>query len=196
MAMQLFIRKCTDFTGGQGSSLYDQNNPPAPQRYSATILGRVTVNKGNSQATTLTFTGGMVSTPDNNWLTLQNGTLSYQLSNPRRDFTVSTTTALTIPGTAGLEVNLQGNSNGVSTLIANANSHVNDLFLHGKLTVANATVYVGPTSGTANYNNDIEYGGGGLSEIDVQDGGTLVVNGQTYEPFVHSGCVEVSSERQ
>ncbi|OQC65230.1 MAG: hypothetical protein BWX49_00057 [Bacteroidetes bacterium ADurb.Bin008] len=174
----VYTENDTDFTGGQGSSLYDQNNPPAPQRYSATILGRVTVNKGNSQATTLTFTGGMVSTPDNNWLTLQNGTLSYQLSNPRRDFTVSTTTALTIPGTAGLEVNLQGNSNGVSTLIANANSHVNDLFLHGKLTVANATVYVGPTSGTANYNNDIEYGGGGLSEIDVQDGGTLVVNGQ------------------
>ena len=50
-------------------------------------------------------------------------------------------------------------------------------FLAGKLT-NNATVYVGPTSGTANYNNDIEYGGGGLSEIDVQDGGTLVVNGQ------------------
>ena len=108
----VYTENDTDFTGGQGSSLYDRNNPPAPQRYSATILGRVTVNKGNSQATTLTFTGGMVSTPDNNWLTLQNGTL-LPLSNPRCDFTVSTITALTIPGHGRPEVNLQGNSNGV-----------------------------------------------------------------------------------
>lgn len=167
----------TDYAGGSGSG-YGYTDPASPLHRSATIFSNVTVNKGNSQATTLTFTGGTVSTPVDNWLTLQNGTLSYQLTNPRRDFTVSTTTALTIPGTAGLEVNLQGNSHGVSTLIANANSNTNDLFLNGKLTVANATVYVGPTSGTANYNNDIEYGGGGLSEIDVQDGGTLVVNGQ------------------
>lgn len=167
----------TDFTGRQGSTTYDQNNPAGALAYSATIFGDVTVNKGDSQATTLTFTGGTVSTPANNWLTLQNGTLRYRLTNPRRDFTVSTTTPFAIPGTAGLEVNLVSNNSNANTLIANSSRNDNDLYLDGKLTVANSTVYIGPIN-SPNNNNDIEYGGGGLSEIDVQNGGNLVVNGQ------------------
>ena len=36
---------------------------------------------------------------------------------------------------------------------------------------------LGPTNGTTNNNNDIEYSGGGASAIDIQ-GGRLIVNGQ------------------
>lgn len=171
----VFTANNTAYAGNQGTG-NGWTDPAAPLHRSATIFGNVTVNKGTSQATTLSFTGGNISTPVNGWLTLQNGTLRYLLTDPRTNFTVSTTTAFTIPGTSGLEINLTSNANNTNVLIANANANNNDLFLNGKLTIANSTVYVGPAASTA-FNNDIEYGGGGLSEIDMQ-GGTLVVNGQ------------------
>lgn len=142
-----------------------------------TIFRNVTVNKGNSQATTLTIDiGGTLSTPVNNWLTLQNGTLRYMRTNPATDFTISTTSPFTIPSTAGLLVNYS-NANNRNVLIANAASNANDLYLSGKLTIINGNVYIGPTNGTTANNNDIEYSGSGSAAIEIQ-GGRLVVNGQ------------------
>jgi len=143
----------------------------------ATTFNRVTVNKGSSQVTTLTLNiGGTLSTPVDNWLTLQNGTFQYMRTNPNSDFTISQGTAFTIPSTAGLYINYSNTGNR-NILIGNAASNTNDLFLNGKLTLVQGNVYVGPTNGTTNNNNDIEYSGGGASAIEVQ-GGTLVVNGQ------------------
>lgn len=142
-----------------------------------TTFHNVTINKGTSQATTLTFSnGGTITTPVDNWLTLLNGTFRYMRTNPGTDFTISTSTPFTIPGTAGLYIDYP-NSLSKNILIANSNSNVNDLFLYGKLTLVNGNVYVGPANGTTNSNNDIEYSSGGMSAIDVR-GGNLVVNGQ------------------
>ena len=142
-----------------------------------TAFRNVTINKGISQSTTLTCSnGGTLTTPVDNWLTLQNGTFRYMRPNPGTDFTVSTTTPFTIPATAGLYVDYSNTGN-KNILIANNNIvNTNDVFLNGKLTLVNGNVYVGPTA-APNNNNDIEYSGGGSSEIEIQ-GGSLIVNGQ------------------
>ncbi|HBG86141.1 MAG TPA: hypothetical protein DDW62_01175, partial [Marinilabiliaceae bacterium] len=143
----------------------------------STMLGQVTVNKGSSQSTKLTINiGGSLSTPADNWLTLENGTLEYKRVNPNSDFTITTTSQFNIPPTAGLYVDYVQNSGNRNILIANSNSNTNDMYLNGKLTLVNGNVYVGATSSPA-YNNDIEYSGGGASAIEVK-GGKLVVNGQ------------------
>ncbi len=145
-----------------------------------TILNKVTVNKGNSQATTLTIDiAGSLSTPADNWLTLQNGTLRYMRSNPGSDFNISTSTRFNIPSTSGLYVDY-ANSGGRNILIGNSNSDANDLLLDGKLTVVNGNVYIGPVGAPSN-NNDIEYSGSGSSAIEVR-GGNLTVNGQIRRP--------------
>ncbi len=134
-----------------------------------TDLGNVTINKGSSQDVTLTINiGGTVNFQVNNWLTLQNGTLKYQRTG---DLPITTTSPFIIPSTAGLYINTTSDVN-----IANNNSNNNDVYLSGKLTIINGRVFVGRESGSDNANNDIEYSGGGFSEIDVQ-GGTLFVNG-------------------
>jgi gliding motility-associated-like protein len=139
----------------------------------STILNRLTINKGNSQATTLTCdVGGTLTTPADNWLTLQNGTLNY---NRAENFTISTTSTFSIPATAGLSINTPSN-----VYIANANSNVNTLYLSGKLTLATGNtgnVYVGQAGAPNNCHNDIEYSSGGASAIQV-GGGNLYVNGQ------------------
>ncbi len=141
-----------------------------------TDFGSVTVNKGNSQATTLTLNiGNLLNTPANNWLTLQNGTLMYLRVNPAADFTISTTTAFTIQATAGLYIDYS-NSGNRNILIANNGSDASDFYLNGKLTLRNGNVYIGPVA-FPNFGNDIEYSGGGASEIEIS-GGNLFVNGQ------------------
>jgi hypothetical protein len=141
-----------------------------------TTFNKVTINKGSSQATTLTVNiGGTLNTPTDNWLTLQNGTLRYMRTNPNSDFTISQGTAFTIPSSAGLYVDY-ANSGNRNILIANAASGTNDLFLNGKLTLIRGNIYVGQIA-APNNDNDIEYSGGGASAIEVQ-GGQLVVNGQ------------------
>ncbi|HOK26160.1 MAG TPA: HYR domain-containing protein, partial [Bacteroidales bacterium] len=143
-----------------------------------TIFGTVTVNKGTSQATTLTIDiGGTLTTPTNNWLTLQNGTLRYMRTDPSSDFTISTTSPFIIPSTAGLYIDLPSNSGNRNILIGNAANNNGDLILNGKLTIVNGNVYVGRTAGTDANNNDIEYSSSGASEIEVR-GGLLQVNGQ------------------
>ena len=136
----------------------------------------MTINKGTSQATTLTCDiGGTLTTPVNNWLTLQNGTFRYMRTDPGTDFTISTTTPFTIPSTAGLSIDY-ANANNRNILIGNAANNTGDLLLNGKLTLISGNVYIGPIAAPAN-NNDIEYSGGGASAIEIQ-GGNLVVNGQ------------------
>ncbi|MBP8959116.1 MAG: gliding motility-associated C-terminal domain-containing protein [Bacteroidales bacterium] len=143
-----------------------------------TVFSTVTVNKGNSQDVTLTIDiAGTLTTPANNWLTLQNGTLRYMRTDPSTDFTISTTTPFIIPATAGLYVNLPSNSGNRNILIGNAANNNGDLLLNGKLTIVNSNVYVGRTGGTDANNNDIEYSSSGASAIEIS-GGLLRVNGQ------------------
>jgi hypothetical protein len=160
------------------------NNATISGTSSTTIFNKVTVNKGSSQATTLTLSiGGTLSTPADNWLTLQNGTFRYMRTNPNADFTISTGTQFRIPATAGLYIDY-ANSGSRNILIANSTTDNNDLLLDGKLTVASGKVYVGPTGAPGN-NNDIEYSGSGASAIEVS-GGTLTVNGQIRRPVAAS----------
>jgi hypothetical protein len=142
----------------------------------STTFGQVIVNKGSSQTTTLTCNiGGTLSTPADNWLTLQNGTFRYMRTDPGTDFTISTTTPFNIPSTAGLTIDYANASNR-NILIGNASNNTGDMLLSGKLTLVMGNVYIGPLAAPAN-NNDIEYSGGGASAIEIQ-GGNLVVNGQ------------------
>lgn len=158
------------FTGGNNAALTNTSGTPT------TILNKLTIDKGTSQSTTFTVdVAGTLGTLTDNWLTLKNGTLRYTRNNPNSDFTISTTTPFSIPSTAGLFIDY-ANSGNRRILIANAASDVNDLYLDGKLTINKGLVYVGNPGGTTN-NSDIEYSGGGLSEIEV-NGGSLFVNGQ------------------
>jgi hypothetical protein len=153
-----------------------------------TRFEEVTINKGSSQSTKLTIDiAGDLNTPDDNWLTLENGTLEYKRVNPNSDFTISTSTPFTVPSTVGLYVDYD-NSNNRRVLIGDDNSNNNDLFLNGNLTVVKGEVYVGAPN-SPNNNNDIEYAGGGASTIDVR-GGKLVVNGQVRRnPATTSGIL-------
>ena len=152
-----------------GTNPASVTNDPALSASPNTTFSNVIVNKGNSQATTLTIDiGGTLTTQADNWLTLQNGTLIY---NRTGDLNISTGSTFTIAPTAGLTVNTASN-----VYIGNANSDANDLLLNGKLTVVNGNVFIGPSTSTT-WNNDIEYSVGGASSLDIQ-GGTLTVNGQ------------------
>jgi len=157
-----------------------------------TIFNTVTINKGTSQATTLTLDiGGTLTTPVDNWLTLQNGTLKYMRTNPSTDFTISQNTAFTIPTTAGLHVEYTTDANR-RILIANTNNPAqgdnSDVYLEGKLTIVGGNVFIGQPDGAAPRNNDIEYSGSGESHIDIQ-GGNLMVNGQVRRNPAMSGGI-------
>ncbi|MCB2220634.1 MAG: T9SS type A sorting domain-containing protein [Bacteroidetes bacterium] len=158
------------FFGSSNASITNTTGNPL------TTFSTVTIDKGSSQSTTLTCDiEGTLNTPDDNWLTLLNGTFRFMRTNPGTDFTISTTTAFAIPSTAGLYIDYT-NANNREILIGDANNNNNDLLLSGKLTVINGDVYVGPMGAPAN-NNDIEYSGSGASAIEIQ-GGSLFVNGQ------------------
>jgi len=160
------------FNGPNSASISSTTGSPL------TIFNSVTVNKGTSQATTLTCDiAGTLTTPANAWLTLKNGTFRYIRTNPATDFTISTTTPFNIPATAGLYINLPSNTGNRNILIGAAPNNNGDLLLQGTLTIVNGNVYVGRITGTDNFNNDIEYSASGTSTIDVQ-GGLLFVNGQ------------------
>ncbi len=160
------------FNGNGTNYITNTDNTPI------TRFGQVTIDKGNSQVDSLIISiGGTLTSPTNNWLTLRNGTLVFRRSNPNSDFTISTTTPFTIPETAGLYIDFPNNSGNRNILIANGATNTNDLILNGKLTLKAGNLYIGPTNGTTNNNNDIEYSGGGYSTIEIS-GGRLFVNGQ------------------
>lgn len=152
---------------GSGTE-YITNDVPTENTY--TIIDSLTVNIGSSQTDELIVDiTGTLNTPTDAWLTLVNGTFKYEHND---NLTISEGSTFTIPSTAGLYINSTGNN----VYIANDNVDNNDLYLNGKLTVINGNVYVGQM-GAPDNNNDIEYSGGGASEIEIQ-GGTLTVNGQ------------------
>lgn len=165
------------FFGDTPSMLTNTSGTPT------TTFNTLTVNKGNSASTSLTINiAGALNTPDDDWLTLQNGELIYQHQSDRN---ITTTSEFHIPQTAALTLN----ANGYDITLANANSNNNDVFLNGKLTVINGNVVIGNGN---NYNNDIEYSGNGYSEIDMQ-GGSLFVNGQIRRnPSTTAGVLKYS----
>jgi len=164
---------------GEGTN-YITNTSNSP----TTVLYTMTVNKGTSQSDSLIINiGGSLETPVNDWLTLQNGTLKYARANPSTDFTITTSTSFVIPPTAGLYVDYQTDGD-ERVILANNATESNDIFLHGKITLNEGVIWIGPTAvstgnnnNTYNTDNDIEYSGGGYSEIEV-NGGSLFVNGK------------------
>ncbi|MBK7712899.1 MAG: hypothetical protein IPJ37_19655 [Bacteroidales bacterium] len=174
------------FTGPGSATLSNTSGTPR------TVLGKVIVNKGNSQASTLTISiDGLLTTPADNWLTMLNGTLQYMRTNPAAgaNFTVSTTTPFNIPSTAGLYIDYS-NANNVSVLIGNAANNNGDLLLSGKLTLVRGNVYIGQAGAPDNH-NDIQYSGSGASEMDLQ-GGVLVVNGNIRRSGTSGGILKYS----
>ncbi len=160
------------FTGNNSAVV---TNDPAISTTPVTAFNTVTINKGNSPDSTLTWNiGGTLTTPVNAWLTLQNGTLVYDRSG---DFRISTSTNFTIPSTAGLTLNTPSN-----VFIANTTG-ARTLFLNGKLKVltGGGNVYIGPSGNTVS-NADIEYSGNGASLIEIQSG-NVFVNGQIRRPL-------------
>jgi hypothetical protein len=126
------------------------------------------VNKGSSRNTILNVTANNLTLSGSGTaLILSNGT--FRVSNPGLNFTLSTTSAFTIPATAALSVN-EGIVNIGTT------NNAGDLSLAGRLEIINnGIVNIGTSS--ENYNNDIEYSPAGNPEI-IITGGTLNVNGQ------------------
>lgn len=135
----------------------------------STTFRKVTINKGTSQSDSLIVDiGGTLTTPADDWLTLVNGTFHYEHND---DLRITEGSQFTIPSTAGLSINTPGNT----VYLANDNIDDNDVYLNGKLTIIDGDVLIGNSAN--DNNNDIEYSGGGGSEIDIQ-GGSLTVNGQ------------------
>lgn len=156
------------FTGTANTSLTGTNAG------ASTTLNTVTVNKGTSQASTLTIdVAGTVSTLSNNWLTLTNGTVDFNRSGGTFVLTNTATNPYTIPATAKLMVR-----NGTVT-VSNINNDNSDLLLAGAIEVAGGTLNIGASGN--NNNNDIEYASAGTPTITVSSG-TLYVNGSIRRP--------------
>ena len=166
-------QRCNVTFFGNNSAVVTNN--PAISTTPRTVFGNVTINKGTTADTTLWWdVGGVLVTPADNWLTLQNGTLVYDRTG---DFTLSTVTDFTIPSTAGLTINTPSN-----VYISNSGSS-ETLFLNGRLRILNGggNVYIGPANNVTN-NADIEYSGGGASLLEIMSG-RLFVNGQIRRPI-------------
>jgi hypothetical protein len=91
-----------------------------------------------------------LTTPADNWLTLQNGTFIY---NRTGNLTVTTTSTFSIPATAGLNINTPSN-----VYIANTNSNTNTLYLSGKLMLDagnTGNVYIGQAGAPNNCHKNI-----------------------------------------
>jgi hypothetical protein len=166
------------FTGNRSTIV---TNNPALSTTPVTVFNNVTIDKGNSPDTTITWNiGGNLSTPVNNWLTMVNGTLAYDRTG---DFFISTTTDFTIPATAGLTINTPS-----SVYISNSASS-ETLYLNGRMRIltGGGNVYIGPPGNTGN-NADIEYSGSGASLLEVQSG-NLFVNGQIRRPLASTNGI-------
>jgi hypothetical protein len=160
------------FTGNRSTVV---TNDPVLSTTPVTIFNNVTIDKGNSPDTTITWNiGGTLTTLTNNWLTLVNGTLVYDRTGT---FNISTTTDFTIPSTAGLTLNTP------SDVYISNNSGSETLYLYGRLKIltGGGNIYIGPAGNTGN-NADIEYSGSGASLLEIQSG-SLFVNGQIRRPL-------------
>jgi len=164
-----------------GSVEYITNDDPSDNTY--TVIESLTVDKGSAQTDSLIVDiTGTLTTPTDDWLTLKNGTFHYEHND---DLTITEGSQFNIPGTAALSINSSGNT----VYLANDNVNDNDVYLNGKLNIMDGDIYIGQP-GAPNNNNDIEYSGGGNSEIDIQ-GGSLTVNGQVRRnPSTSSGILK------
>ncbi len=139
-----------------------------------TVFQRLNLNKGVSQATTLTVNiTGTFTTPTDNWLFLQSGTFVYNRSG---NLNIATGTPLVIPAIAGLTID---NTNSNITIGTNTISGT-ILNLSGKLKLTSnftGNVFIGTNGTTAANHNDIQYSSGGASSIEIANG-NLIVNGQ------------------
>ena len=165
--------RCDVIFTGNRSTVVTSN--PALTTTPVTVFNKVTINKGSSPDTTITWNiGGTLTTPQDNWLTLQNGSLVYQRTG---NLTVSTTTDFIIPSSAGLILNTPSN-----VYISN-NAGTETVYLNGRLSMigGGGNVYIGPAGNTSS-NADIEYSGSGASLLEIQ-AGNLFVNGQIRRPL-------------
>lgn len=138
----------------------------------STTVNLVTINKGSSQASTLTCSlSGTLNTPTTvAWLTLTNGTFDFEYTGSTSPITLSNA-SFTIPSTAKLKI-------GSGTVrITSGSGGTNDLFLNGTLEVASSGVVYTNTTGATGSDNDIEYASAGTPTITVS-GGSLTVDGQ------------------
>jgi hypothetical protein len=159
------------FTGNSSAVV---TNDPSLSTTPVTVFNNVTINKGTSPDTTITWNiGGSLTTPNNGWLTVQNGTLVYSRTG---DLNISTTTDFVIPSTAGITINTPSN------VYFSNNAASETLYLNGRLRILSGggNVYVGPAGNTGN-NADIEYSGSGSSMLEIGSG-NLFVNGQVRRP--------------
>lgn len=171
---------CDVIFSGTASTVLSNN--PALSTTPVTVFNKVTINKGTSQESTLTWDiGGTLTTLSDNWLTLQNGTLIYERTG---NLTISQGTNFTIPSTAGLTLNTPSN-----VYIANSAANNKALYLDGRITIltGGGNLYVGPPGNTAN-NADIEYSGSGASAIEIQSG-NLFVTGQIRRPIASNNGI-------
>lgn len=171
---------CNVIFNGEESTVLSNN--PALSTTPVTVFNAVTIDKGVSNETTVTWNiGGTLTTLTDNWLTLLNGTLVYDRTG---NFTISQGTAFTIPSTAGLTLNTPSN-----VYIANSATNNKTLYLDGRLTILSGggNVYIGPPGNTAN-NADIEYSGSGASSIEIHSG-NLFVTGQIRRPVSSSNGI-------
>lgn len=151
---------------GNGSRVWDGANASA-----SVDISTLTVDKGTSQATELEITTlGTFTAPNNNWLTLTNGTLRLSRSG---SFTLNNVagTNFSIPTTTGLVLNNAGLT--VNAGMANATNC--DLQLGGKLTLLAGTMNIGNAAN--NVDNDLEYEPIGTPELDIQGSSVLNING-------------------
>jgi hypothetical protein len=140
----------------------------------STTFNNITVNKGIGKTTVLNVdAAGALIAPNNNWLTLQNGT-----------FRISKATTLTLTNTASNSFLIPTTStlsiNHASAIInvANVDDDNAELILGGKLEMLNGTLNIGNVAN--NRHNDLEYAGAGsdLPELDIRGNSILNVNGQ------------------
>ena len=167
------------FTGTRNTKLTGTNTA-AP---AATNLYTLTVNKGSSRVPTLTVdVANALTTPTNSWLTLTNGTLSFEkasgtlnIHDADTPFVLTDNAGLTVNNaTATVNVATGNGSVTDNTTPTNNTSATSDLKLAGELRALQGTLNVGTTGGLG---NDIEYAAAGAPTIRVT-GGTLNVNGQ------------------
>ena len=165
---------------GTGNTKLTGTNATAP---AATNLYTLTVNKGSSRTPTLTVdVANALTTPFNNWLTLTNGTLSFEkaggtlnIHDADTPFVLTDNAGLTVNNaTATVNVATGNGSVTNTTTPANNTSATSDLKLAGELRALQGTLNVGTATGLG---NDIEYAAAGAPTIRVT-GGTLNVNGQ------------------
>jgi fibronectin-binding autotransporter adhesin len=147
---------------GPSNSYFTGTNASA-----TTTLNQITVNKGSSAASVLTFDMDGTLNMTANSLVLQNGTFDFNKTGGSITLTNTAATPYSIPSTTRLLVR----SGTVNISIINADD--SDLLLAGALEVAGGTVNIG--NGSAN-NNDIEYASAGTPTITVSSG-SLTVNG-------------------